>query len=265
MNTVSDKLIMQTDTDGLHRAAERILQAFASSEAAEVDPAAEIYEAVKADVAAATAIFATADPSGQVLGGKEPVAADTAALIARIHNETSAFAQRIAPNVARDTPVDTYLVQIAAINTALLSGSAPLLSGETNTVDTFRQYRDVVNALKLPLGYVDFTASHDMQKYWPSAESYQGHYNFINLFRGSEPEREKSLRFMAFFDTLSPVAQSAAYAWIYDANFESYLSVAPVSDELPPWITSAALRALHASVNAAVMADFMQQEMEMLE
>ncbi|WP_395344320.1 hypothetical protein PN836_006000 [Ningiella sp. W23] len=192
---------------------------------------------------------------------------ETYQLIESIKRESIAMNENIAPMIFAETKASTYVQQFVALNKNFLAADHELFSNKDELLHDFRRFQSLVMPLKEALGYVDWSYSSDFSRedFWPNAEYFQGQYNYLNLFRASEPEKAKSITFNEVFDTLSEREQLAAYAWIYHASFEEFLAVSAIPNELPPWITSQALRDLHAKINNEYMSKFEAEEAEMLE
>lgn len=270
MATTIDVLITQTDETALANTAQGIAgvyEAVSTGELHSSEANAELFRVISADVIAASAIYAVTEQAGQIRtqSGDALLSAGTAGLIAQIQHDTPSFSDRIAPEVSENINAVTYLKQMGVVNGELLSRSPAVLSPDKSMVENFKSYQLLVSPIERALGYTDYNASFEREDYWPNGDYFQGNANFINLFRGSDAEKAKSLKFMAYFDGLSPTEQLVAYAWVYDADFETYLSIAPVLSDLPPWITSESLRTLHRTINDAIMAEFEDEELEMMQ
>jgi len=270
MATTIDVLITQTDETALANTARGIVgvyQAVSTGELHSSQANAELFRVISADVIAASAIYAVSDQAGQIhsQSGKVLLSADTAGLITRVQHDTPDFSDKISSEVSDTISVVTYLKQMGGLNEGLLLKSPGVLSPDRSMVENFKSYQALVSPVERALGYTDYTASYERESYWPNGDYFQGNSNFINLYRGSDAEKEKSLKFMAFFDRLNPTEQLAAYAWVYDASFETYLTIGSVPSDLPPWITSESLRTLHRTINDAIMAEFEDRELEMMQ
>jgi len=270
MAPANSALISQTDETALSNSAKEIVRAYEAVIEGELHSSeanVELYQLIASDVVAASIIYATTGQENQLSseGGAPLISSDTANLIAQIQRDTPHFADKIAASVWGDQNVASYLRQLGNINTELLSRSPSLIAPELTLVENFKSYQMLVSPIERALGYINYEATFERQDFWPNGDYFQGNAKFINLFRTSEAEKLKSLAFMAFFDSLPPNEQLAAYAWVYSASFETYLTVASVPSDLPPWITSENLRALHRNVNDSIMAEFEEKETEMMQ
>lgn len=258
-------LIIHTDEITLTNTARdilRILDAAQAGDIGAIDANAALFDVFVSDVAAASVIYWASIRKSQEEEGMSRQLTD---LITNIADRTTVFTDFIAPKVSKSTDIETYLQQVSLLNRAILTHAGPLLADDPDIVAVFKRYQSLVGPLEQALGYVDYTTDRHGRAYWPRGDDAHSSYKYINLFRNSDAEQAKSLRFMDYFDGLPPSEQLAAFAWVYDASFESYLAVAPIQSDLPPWITSDALRQLHRTINDAIMAEFANDEMEMFQ
>lgn len=270
MNTAIDTLVFSTDAASLSNSAREITRVYdtaLSGDISAIEANDQLFNVINSDPAASAAIYLAARQNLPLRAkdGGELMSVDTLDLVDAIRQKATHFSDVITPVVYGESNVDKYLKQMVSINIKLLSLDTNLISNKRALIDNFKQYQTIVGILEEELGYVDYDALHSAEYFWPNSDAYQGSYNFINLFRTSEADREKSQKFEALFETLSPNEQLAAYAWVYDANFETYLAVSALPSDLPPWITSRNLRELHRSINDTIMSEFQTKETDMYE
>lgn len=170
----------------------------------------------------------------------------------------------IAHGVSTKTPAMRYLEQATELNAALVAQTG-LGDFDPGSVETFRDFMTVASMLQGAMGYKDYNATHPRDEYWPSGDYFKGSSNFIDLFRTSEAEQNKSRTFEKVFHSLPDRDQVLLYAWVYDVNFEEVFAGSEVPDDLPPWVTDAGLRKLHQRMNHEIMAAFGEEEHDLIE
>lgn len=243
---------------------EQVLKATMSAEIDAFEANQRLYH-IYANNAVESALVYSSDE--QSLKSVQTTSNDTYQIINEIGQHSERFATKITPQIFNQVKVKLYIEQLRAINKTFLAADPNLFADEKTLVDDFMQYQLLIGPLERTLGFNDYSYSADFDRsdFWPSAEYNQGAYKYINLFRGSKDEKVKSAIFSDAFNALSPREKYAAFAWVYNANFEEYLSVGALPNELPPWIDSQALSQMHKHINSAVMQKYEEKESDMLE
>lgn len=270
MNSAIDALTIRTDEVALAAMAKGIADVYEAVSAGTIlasEGNAELFRVIASDPVAATVIYAGTNQSGQPASSKREIqiSTETAEMIVNIKQSTQSFTQKVVPFVSDETSVTTYLRQVSAINVGLLSRSPEVFNPNQGLIENFKSYQGLIGPIENALGFNDYTATYERDAFFPSPDYFHGSHNYVSLFRGTDAEKAKSQSFVSYFDSLSPTEQLAAYAWVYDADFEAYLTVAPVPSDLPAWINSDALRTLHGTVNSAIMTEFEEEELEMIQ
>lgn len=271
MNNFRERLFEQTDRKKINKVVDELIAFYNWAQSGDIAPdevSEKLFTLIKSNVVEAALIFDSFDIKiGGIRTEHQKIFPED--LYIKIRDQVKPLinttSNRITPTVFGASDPSIYLRYITEINAALFSkGVLQFSKNNVVDIDEFLAFSYFTYVFADALGYHRPDMNFDRTEYWPDQMDFKGQVDYIHFFRTSEIEKSKSNAFTHLFESLSYDEKVGAYAWVYYVSFEEFLVVGETPSDLPPWINSNALRALHKEINDQVMEDFRKEEEEML-